>query len=65
MTSASSSWDVAELKAGGPAGSPAEAVDKTGGYGALGSTRIHLQLLDLDDPEHLEPISAQVQTQLG
>ncbi|MEV5970168.1 TIGR03560 family F420-dependent LLM class oxidoreductase [Streptomyces sp. NPDC051921] len=57
--------DVAELKANGLAGSPAEVVDKIGRYGALGSTRIYLQVLDLDDLDHLELISAQVQTQLG
>ncbi|MFE5300033.1 LLM class F420-dependent oxidoreductase [Streptomyces sp. NPDC056632] len=57
--------DVDELKANGLAGSPAEVVDKIGRYGALGSTRIYLQVLDLDDLDHLELISAQVQTQLG
>ncbi|MGW5422036.1 LLM class F420-dependent oxidoreductase [Streptomyces sp. NPDC003943] len=57
--------DVEELKANGLAGSPAEVVDKIGRYGELGSTRIYLQVLDLDDLDHLELISAQVQTQLG
>ncbi|WP_329425092.1 LLM class F420-dependent oxidoreductase [Streptomyces sp. NBC_01268] len=57
--------EVAELKANGLAGSPAEVVDKIGRYGALGSTRIYLQVLDLNDLDHLELISAQVQTQLG
>ncbi|MFD0339508.1 LLM class F420-dependent oxidoreductase [Streptomyces sp. NPDC127117] len=57
--------EVAELKANGLAGSPAEVVDKIGQYGAIGSSRIYLQVLDLDDLEHLELISAQVQSQLG
>lgn len=57
--------EVDELKAHGLAGSPAEVVDKIGRYGALGAGRIYLQLLDLDDLDHLELISAQVQTQLG
>ncbi|MFJ5191207.1 LLM class F420-dependent oxidoreductase [Streptomyces sp. NPDC088394] len=57
--------EVAELKANGLAGSPAEVVDKIGRYGAIGSSRIYLQVLDLDDLEHLELISAQVQSQLG
>ncbi|MFI8965404.1 LLM class F420-dependent oxidoreductase [Streptomyces sp. NPDC053493] len=57
--------EVDELKANGLAGSPAEVVDKIGRYGALGSTRIYLQVLDLDDLDHLELISAQVQSQLG
>ncbi|MGW1406694.1 LLM class F420-dependent oxidoreductase [Streptomyces sp. NPDC002403] len=57
--------EVAELKANGLAGSPAEVVDKIGRYGAIGSSRIYLQILDLEDLEHLELISSQVQSQLG
>ncbi|MEU9124650.1 LLM class F420-dependent oxidoreductase [Streptomyces sp. NPDC048506] len=57
--------DVDELKANGLAGSPAEVVDKIGRYAALGSSRVYLQVLDLDDLDHLELISAQVQSQLG
>ncbi|MFE6908498.1 LLM class F420-dependent oxidoreductase [Streptomyces erythrochromogenes] len=56
--------DVAELKANGLAGSPAEVVEKIGAYGAAGSSRVYLQLLDLDDLDHLELISAQVLSQL-
>lgn len=57
--------DVAELKANGLAGSPAEVVDKIGRFGAIGASRIYLQVLDLDDLEHLDLISSQVQSQLG
>ncbi|MEU8759993.1 LLM class F420-dependent oxidoreductase [Streptomyces sp. NPDC048659] len=57
--------EVAELKANGLAGTPAEVVEKIGRYGAVGSRRIYLQVLDLDDLDHLELISTQVQTQLG
>ncbi|MEE1772836.1 LLM class F420-dependent oxidoreductase [Streptomyces sp. JV185] len=57
--------EVAELKANGLAGSPAEVVDKIGRYGAIGSSRIYLQVLDLEDLDHLELISSQVQSQLG
>ncbi|MGR4882411.1 LLM class F420-dependent oxidoreductase [Streptomyces sp. LARHCF249] len=57
--------DVDELKANGLAGSPAEIVEKIGTYGAIGSSRVYLQLLDLDDLDHLELISSQVLTQLG
>ncbi|MEU9376754.1 LLM class F420-dependent oxidoreductase [Streptomyces sp. NPDC048255] len=57
--------DVDELKANGLAGSPAEVVDKLGTYEAIGSSRVYLQVLDLDDLEHLELISAQVLSQLG
>ncbi|AZS74623.1 LLM class F420-dependent oxidoreductase [Streptomyces lydicus] len=57
--------DVDELKANGLAGSPAEVVDKIGRYAAVGASRIYLQMLDLDDLDHLELISTQVQSQLG
>ncbi|MFD7625877.1 LLM class F420-dependent oxidoreductase [Streptomyces sp. NPDC059851] len=56
--------DVDELKANGLAGSPAEVVHKIGAYEAIGSSRVYLQLLDLDDLDHLELISAQVLSQL-
>lgn len=54
-----------ELKANGLAGSPAEVVDKIGRYGAIGASRIYCQMLDLDDLDHLELLSSQVQSQLG
>ncbi|WP_335979052.1 LLM class F420-dependent oxidoreductase [Streptomyces sp. CA2R106] len=57
--------EVDELKANGLAGSPAEVVDKIGRYAELGATRFYLQVLDLKDLDHLELISAQVQSQLG
>ncbi|GHH81573.1 LLM class F420-dependent oxidoreductase [Streptomyces capitiformicae] len=56
--------EVDELKANGLAGSPAEVVDKIGRYQAIGSQRIYLQILDLDDLDHLELISAQVMPQV-
>ncbi|MEU5609912.1 LLM class F420-dependent oxidoreductase [Streptomyces sparsogenes] len=56
---------VDELKENGLAGSPAEVVDKIGRYAQAGSSRIYLQILDLDDLDHLELISSQVQAQLG
>ncbi|MEV7682738.1 LLM class F420-dependent oxidoreductase [Streptomyces sp. NPDC088341] len=54
-----------ELRTNGLAGSPAEVVDKIGRYAAVGASRFYLQVLDLDDLDHLELISAQVQSQLG
>ncbi|MGP3982874.1 LLM class F420-dependent oxidoreductase [Streptomyces sp. KR80] len=56
--------EVEELKENGLAGSPGEVVDKIGRYAEIGSSRIYLQLLDLDDLEHLELISSEVQSQL-
>ncbi|MBZ4319805.1 LLM class F420-dependent oxidoreductase [Streptomyces huiliensis] len=57
--------EVDELKANGLAGSPAEVVDKIGRYAEIGASRVYLQILDLDDLDHLELISAEVQNQLG
>ncbi|MFF7333579.1 TIGR03560 family F420-dependent LLM class oxidoreductase [Streptomyces sp. NPDC008150] len=57
--------DVDELKANGLAGSPAEVVDRIGRYAEIGARRIYLQVLDLHDLDHLELISAQVQSQLA
>ncbi|MBI0296353.1 LLM class F420-dependent oxidoreductase [Streptomyces sp. PRKS01-29] len=57
--------EVEELKRNGLAGSPAEVVDKIGRYAEAGASRIYLQMLDLNDLDHLELISSQVQAQLG
>ncbi|MFF1681417.1 LLM class F420-dependent oxidoreductase [Streptomyces sp. NPDC058256] len=57
--------DVDDLKANGLAGSPDEVVETIGQYAAIGSQRIYLQILDLDDLDHLDLIAAQVQSQLA
>jgi F420-dependent oxidoreductase-like protein len=57
--------EVDELKANGLAGSPDEVVDKIGRYREVGSSRIYLQILDLNDLDHLELIASRVQPQLG
>ncbi|MGI5194269.1 LLM class F420-dependent oxidoreductase [Streptomyces sp. CA-288835] len=57
--------EVDELKTNGLAGSPAEIVDKIGRYAEIGTQRIYLQILDLDDLDHLELISSKVQSQLS
>ncbi|WP_416965520.1 LLM class F420-dependent oxidoreductase [Streptomyces sp. Agncl-13] len=57
--------EVGELKENGLAGTPSEVVDKIGRYAEIGAERIYLQVLDLADLDHLELISAQVQTQLS
>jgi F420-dependent oxidoreductase-like protein len=56
--------EVAELKANGLAGSPAEVVDKIGQYAEQGAGRFYFQILDLHDLDHLELISSQVQSQV-
>ena len=52
--------DVGELRQNGLAGTPTELVDKIGRFAELGCTRIHLQLLDLQDLEHIELIARDV-----
>lgn len=56
--------EVEDLKANGLAGSPDEVVERIAAYQAVGSQRMYLQILDLDDLDHLELISSQVMPQL-
>jgi F420-dependent oxidoreductase-like protein len=46
------------------AGSPAEVVDKLGQYAEAGASRAYLQVLDLQDLDHLELIAAEVLPQV-
>ncbi|MER7198398.1 LLM class F420-dependent oxidoreductase [Streptomyces sp. CB01635] len=57
--------DVDELKANGLAGSPAEVVERIAAYQAVGSQRMYLQMLDLDDLDHLDLIATEVMPQLS
>jgi F420-dependent oxidoreductase-like protein len=57
--------DVDELKANGLAGSPAEVVERISAFQAVGSQRMYLQMLDLDDLDHLELIASDVMPQLS
>ncbi|WP_353945277.1 LLM class F420-dependent oxidoreductase [Streptomyces sp. HUAS MG91] len=57
--------DVDELKANGLAGSPAEVLERIAAYQAVGSQRMYLQLLDLDDLDHLELIASEVAPHLS
>jgi len=57
--------EVEELRTNGLAGTPGEVVEKIGRYAEVGSQRFYLQVLDLGDLDHLELISAEVQSQLG
>ena len=56
--------DGAEPGAGELVGSPAQVVDKLGVFGALGASRVYLQVLDLHDLDHLELIAAEVMPQV-
>lgn len=46
-------------------GTPAQVVDKLGEYAELGVSRIYLQVLDLDDLDHLELAASEVAPQLS
>jgi F420-dependent oxidoreductase-like protein len=52
--------DVSELRVNGLAGSPAEIVDKIGTFAEVGAQTLYLQILDLDDLDHLSEIAAGV-----
>ncbi|WP_066939342.1 LLM class F420-dependent oxidoreductase [Microtetraspora fusca] len=52
--------DVASLRAGGLAGTPAEVVEKIGRFAEIGAERMYLQILDPTDLDHLELIAAEV-----
>ena len=56
--------DVADLRANGLAGSPAEIVDKIATFAEAGAQTLYLQVLDLDDLDHLADIAAQVLPQV-
>jgi F420-dependent oxidoreductase-like protein len=53
-----------ELRANGLGGSPAEIVDKLGTFAEAGTQAMYLQVLDLDDLDHLADIAAQVLPQV-
>ena len=49
-----------ELRAHGVAGTPEEAVETIGRYAAEGSSRVYLQVLDLQDLDHLRLVADEV-----
>jgi F420-dependent oxidoreductase-like protein len=55
---------LADLRAHGVAGTPAEVIDRIGQFGEIGADGIYLQVLDLDDIDHLELIAAEVLPQV-
>ncbi|MGP4017189.1 LLM class F420-dependent oxidoreductase [Saccharopolyspora sp. 5N708] len=58
-------WEVADLRAAGLAGTPAEAVDKIGTWRErTGITRLYLQVLDLTDLDHLDLVASEIAPQL-
>ncbi len=55
---------VAELRANGLAGSPAEITDKIGTFAEAGAQTLYLQVLDLQDIDQLADIAGQVLPQV-
>ena len=53
-----------DLRANGVAGTPAEVVDRLGEFGGIGAERMYLQVLDLDDLDHLELLASDVLPQV-
>jgi alkanesulfonate monooxygenase len=57
--------DIDALKATGLCGTPAEIVDKIAQLTQIGASRLHLQVLDLTDLDHLDLIADQVKSQVA
>jgi len=57
--------EVDELRENGVAGTPAECVEALGRFGAAGSQRTYLQVLDLADLDHLELVASEVMPQVA
>jgi F420-dependent oxidoreductase-like protein len=55
---------LADLRAHGVAGTPAEVIERIGRFGEAGADGVYLQVLDLDDMDHLELIAAEVLPQV-
>ena len=56
--------DPEELRRNGAAGSPAEVLERLAAFAGAGAQRAYLQLIDLDDVDHLELIAAEVMPRL-
>jgi alkanesulfonate monooxygenase len=56
--------EVDELREHGLAGTPEEIVAKARTFGDAGASRLYLQVLDLDDLDHLELVAAEVMPHL-
>jgi F420-dependent oxidoreductase-like protein len=56
--------DLQDLRRAGAAGTPAEVTERLAAFAEAGSQRAYLQVIDLDDIEHLELIAAEVMPHL-
>ena len=57
--------DPQELRRTGAAGSPTEVIERLAAFAEAGSQRAYLQVIDLDDVDHLELIAAEVMPHLA
>ena len=57
--------EPAELRANGAAGLPGEVLETIGRYQEAGATRVYLQVLDVDDLDHIALVGAEVLPQLS
>ncbi|MGH8824281.1 MAG: LLM class F420-dependent oxidoreductase [Jiangellaceae bacterium] len=57
--------DADDLRRTGLGGTPGEIVDRIGQFTEIGASRVYLQVLDLDDLDHLVLLSDQVLGQVG
>lgn len=56
--------DVAELRANGASGTPAEVAEQLRSYGEAGADAVYLQVLDISDRDHLRLLAEEVVPQL-
>jgi F420-dependent oxidoreductase-like protein len=56
--------ELAELRANGAAGTPAEVAERLREYADAGAQRIYLQVIDFDDLEHIDVIAKRVVPEL-
>jgi F420-dependent oxidoreductase-like protein len=56
--------DLTELRDNGLAGTPSEVVEKIAAFAEAGATKLYLQVLDLEDLDHLELIASEVLPQV-
>ena len=52
--------EVDELLANGAAGSPARVLDRIASFAEAGATRMYLQVLDMDDLDHIALVAEEV-----
>jgi F420-dependent oxidoreductase-like protein len=57
-------YDVERLRGRGVVGTPAEVVEQIGRFADVGATRLYLQILDLDDLDHVELLASEVLAQV-